>query len=909
MTAREQLGVVGASSIPDLIRELARICGEETALVQGDRLLNFAELEEAVSALGRDIRAVANREGKPSYPRVGIVLPNGISLAVALLAASSVGVAVPLNPGFKRDEYDEYMQKTRIDVLISDSRVEVAVQAAHSLEISILHLLPTWRVIGAGHLAAPTPSRAPWGDDVALVLLTSGSSGRKKVVPLTHSNLLAGARNVADSVQLGPGDQCLSMWNQYHIGGVVDLLLAPLLAKSSVLFESDFSAPAFLSHAKSGVITWTQFVPATLREVIREAPKAIKSLPTASLRFVRCVAAPLRPEDKMEAQATLGVPVVETFGMTEAGPLITSTELSIEGSPSGSVGKPVGDIEISVGPTRGSEAGHQNRSGEIYVRGSSVFSGYDPPDQLEAEVKNEWFKTGDIGFIDDAGNLFLEGRSKDVINRGGEKVNPTEVDGLLKTLPNVLDAACFPIEHPTLGEDLCAFVQLVEGAELEEEIFRTQLLEQVIPYKVPSRFVLVGSIPRNDMGKISRPDLARIYAETRSGPVTSGAKIEQDVLSVAVKLAQIWARELEVHHVGFGDDFSSLGGDSLSSLRIAVAAEATFKLHIPEDVLPRFTTVQKMAEWIIEHSLEFRGDEQGSIVSTQVGRLEARDNLRGPGWYRRRIVRSRGLDSKRLREDAQIHLTPHEMRKMVSALRPENLLLYAAGSRTLRKWLARIRRELSRKGPWTAWKRYPVGDFVTLYRRGSRAQRLVIVFTGSALRIFMPVYRFLRRITPGETDFLVVFDPRFAHYEDGVPGLGDNIVEIASSLNELALGLGYDKISAIGTSAGCLPALAAAREMGWDAVSLMGPDRIDFDQKVGAVLRRQAESNSRLKDVRLLSSSRPRDVIACEQILELFTGVEVRIDFSSIDHNVVRHLAKGEDDDDDDDLFEWVMDV
>ena len=552
----------------------------EASSVSYDELLNRAE------RIASDIHGI--KPADAVRPRVGLVHRNGMDMAVDLLGICLAGTALPFNSAYTKAEFAAYFRETEIDLLlVGTSRNEQAIAAAESLSIPVATLLPDGRGIEG---ASPTGFSPPKPDDLALVLLTSGSTGRAKAVPLTHRNVCKSAGDVCRSVELGPGDRCLSMWEQYHVGGLVDLLLAPLLSGGTIISTGGFDAAEFFSLLENHKPTWFQGVPTTLGELVYIAKRSHADYGSSSLRFIRSVAAALQPRLMADLEDVFGVPVIQTFGMTEAGPLITSTHLPPALRKPGSTGKSCG-TEIRIVGADGKEcaAGAQ---GSIAIRGENVFAGYEnDPEANAAQFDDGWFLTGDLGYLDADGDLFLTGRTKQLINRGGEKVNPQEVDDALATVPAVAEAACFVVPHPTLGEDIAAGIVLCAGETATGEDIRSVLLETLAPFKVPHRFLFVDQLPRNPVGKIDR--LALSAAAEAIAP--SAESTEPPRTPLEQYLAGLWRQELGVETVGIDDDFVALGGDSLSSLRIMMALEGRFDIDIMGEPAAAATTVRTMA--------------------------------------------------------------------------------------------------------------------------------------------------------------------------------------------------------------------------------------------------------------------------------------------------------------------------
>ena len=577
--------------ILSLLRSRAAILPDGIAMEQpGLPPRSHAALLTRVEGLARHLACA--RPGV-ARPRIGIVLPNGAALSETLLAATVVGAALPFNPAYTRPEFESYFAETGIDLLVTEGDfASPAQQTARDLGISILKLDRLPAAPPAIDLPLPDP------DDTAMVLLTSGSTGRAKRVPLTHRNVCTSARDVSLSLRLTPADRCLSMWELYHVGGLVDLLLAPLHSGGTVIATPGFEAARFFDLLNRCRPTWYQAVPTALGELALMAQRDGIALHGSSLRFLRSVAAALSPALMAEIEALFGVPVLTTFGMTEASPLICSTGFAAEDRVPGSVGRSCG-TEIGIFDDRWQRQG-PDIEGEVAIRGPNVFHGYEAdPAANAAAFRDGWFRTGDLGRLDGSGRLFLTGRIKELVNRGGEKVNLREVDDALLAQPAVFEAAAFPIPHRTLGEDVAAAVVLRPGAAASEVEIRAALSTRLATFKIPRRILFVSALPRNAVGKIDRRQLAAdMLVALEAHPV--GPEPAAPTSQAEARIAAIWAQELNLPSVGLDDDFVLLGGDSLAGLRVLLAVEAAFDRALPDDTVARISTVRAMAQLLAD---------------------------------------------------------------------------------------------------------------------------------------------------------------------------------------------------------------------------------------------------------------------------------------------------------------------
>jgi acyl-CoA synthetase (AMP-forming)/AMP-acid ligase II len=442
--------------------------------------------------------------------RVALVLPNGPEMAAAFLAVASSCTAAPLNPAYRREEFAFYLADLGARALITAADDASAAPAA--LPAGALHLRlevgrKGWSLTRNGSpLPSSTPSD-PVPADVALVLHTSGTTARPKIVPLTHANLTASAANVAASLALTPADRCLNVMPLFHIHGLVGALLASLHSGGSIACAPGFDAFRFFGWLEAARPTWYTAVPTMHQMVLSRRAAPAEAARRARLRFIRSSSAPLPPVVMEGLEAAFGTPVIEAYGMTEAAHQMTSSPLPPAPRKAGSVGLGTGvEVDVIDDAGRRLAAGEQ---GEVVVRGPNVTSGYEGNAEANAAAFIDgWFRTGDQGYRDGDGYLYLTGRLKEIINRGGEKVSPREVDEALLRHPAVAQAVAFALPHPRLGEEVAAAVVLAEGATASERDLREHLARHLADFKVPRRFVFLQELPKGPTGKPVRIGLA-----------------------------------------------------------------------------------------------------------------------------------------------------------------------------------------------------------------------------------------------------------------------------------------------------------------------------------------------------------------------------------------------------------------
>lgn len=831
-------------TIPALLAMQAQAHGSGPAVAAADGpSLTFAELaatsDRLVTALGQ--------HGIDRDSRLAVVLPNGLDVAIGLLAASAAAIAVPLAPNATAREYRMWFQAGRVSHLLTSAQAPPAArQVAAERRLPVMELThgpDGYRLTGQQCFASSiTPGSPSTPADAAVVLMTSGSTGTPKRVPLTHANLLAGARSVADALELGPADRALVMWEQYHVGGLVDLLLAPLAGGGTAVCAGSFDARRFFDLLDVVRPTWFQGVPTTLRELLVHARLAGR-LPVASpLRLLRSVAAPLPPDLMRELEAGFGVPVIQTFGMTEAAPLITTNRLPPGRRKPGSTGTPCG-CDVAVLDAAG-ERLPPGATGEVAVRGPNVFAGYEDDPETNARVfRRGWFLTGDVGRFDDDGFLFLTGRVKEMINRGGEKIAPAEVEEAAARHPAVAQAAAFAVPHPTLGEDVGLAVVPRHGQPVDRDELRGHLAAQLSRFKLPAVVLVLDELPRCPIGKVRRRELAELAA----APVVAGSKlVSQEELS---DLAAVWAIHLDVPAVDPDADFQILGGDSLSRIRLVIAVESLCAVSFPEDVAATLTTVRRMAAEI--HRL---GGHVPPVASASArGEGDAVTDLWGDGdaatladappeRIRDRLAGCRSVkEFEAVKESLLNTLTLDELAAVVDCLRTpprawatrlvERLPWLRGSDEPARAAaaLAAWRAELSTAGAVDSrprWVRKRLAPTALLYRQqaaASRGRRLIVGFAGNHQRLMLPTHAILDHLPPHD-DLLLLSDPDRQHFAAGARGIADTLGGVCEWLAARLADWDYESVVTFGTSAGGLAAIGAAPALGAPRAVALGAD-------------------------------------------------------------------------------------
>ncbi len=356
----------------------------------------------------------------------------------------------------------------------------------------------------SGAPARPGPAQA---DDVALVLHTSGTTSRPKIVPLRHINVTASAAHIGQVLALSPEDTCLNIMPLFHIHGLMAAVLASLGAGASVCCTPGFNAFRFFTWFGEVRPSWFTAVPTMHQALLQYAERNRAVIEAGRLRLLRSSSASLPPQVMTALEAAFGVPVIESYGMTEAAHQMASNPLPPAPRHAGSVGLAAGP-EIAIMAADGALLPAGER-GEVVIRGRNVTAGYEANPEANARAfTNGWFRTGDEGWLDEAGYLRLSGRLKEIINRGGEKVSPLEVDAVLMDHPAVQQVVTFAMPHAKLGEEVAAAVVLRAGMTADEAGLRDFAAARLAAYKVPRRVVFLDEIPKGATGKLQRIGLS-----------------------------------------------------------------------------------------------------------------------------------------------------------------------------------------------------------------------------------------------------------------------------------------------------------------------------------------------------------------------------------------------------------------
>jgi acyl-CoA synthetase (AMP-forming)/AMP-acid ligase II len=505
----------------DLLDQHVRDRPDAPALVAtGDRTpMSYGALALLVDDVATRLGGTGLRPGDA----VGLACANTAEFAVALLGAARAGLVVaPLDPTLPESQMSARLERLGAQaILVGPSGVEPATVARFTI--------PTWELrvdISAGRTAMTTPEggavlvrcvrRAAHdlSENDALVLFTSGTTDQAKMVPLTHANVAASVRAICGSYELGPEDATVAVMPLFHGHGLLAVLLASLASGGCVLLpeRGRFSAHTFWDDMRAADATWFTAVPTIHEILLQRSAREYPGPQAVPLRFVRSCSAPLNTATARAMERTFGASVLSAYGMTETTHQATSQPLPSRGPVKhGSVGRATGvDLRV-VGPN-----GYTCRAGtvgEVWVHGPTVARGYlANPAATADDFADGWFRTGDLGTVDEDGYLFLTGRIKNIINRGGEKISPEHVEAILAACSGVTEAAVFAIPDATYGERVGAAVVVGHAQSVSSEDILRDCLSELSPFEVPDHLEVVAALPHTAKGALDRRAVADRYA-------------------------------------------------------------------------------------------------------------------------------------------------------------------------------------------------------------------------------------------------------------------------------------------------------------------------------------------------------------------------------------------------------------
>ncbi len=483
---------------------------DRPALIAPERpTLTYRQLRANIEELAAQL----NNFGLGRGDRIALTMPNGPEMVISFLAAATCGTAAPLNPKYKQEEFAFYYEDTQAKALLMlPGTLELALAAAPP-DMTIIQVLSkadgtlSFEVVKGARTTRPVELTQP--EDVAMILHTSGTTSRPKRVPIRHRNMAASARNIIGTYNLSAEDRALCVMPLFHIHGIIASMLSTLASGGTLVCPAGFNALEFWSLVETYKPTWYSAVPTMHQMLLARADRNLAVIKANPFRFIRSSSAPLPPVIMERIEEAFGAPVLESYGMTEATHQMTSNPLPPKGHKAGTVGYGLG-VEVGIMDDQG-QLLEPGSIGEVVVRGPNVVDGYENnPEANATAFVNGWFRTGDQGRVDEEGYLSLTGRLKELINRGGEKISPLEIDDVLLRHPAVAEALAFAVPHKSLGEDIHAAIVLKSEATATEAELKAYCQPLLAEFKVPRKFHIVKEIPRGATGKLQRINMAKL---------------------------------------------------------------------------------------------------------------------------------------------------------------------------------------------------------------------------------------------------------------------------------------------------------------------------------------------------------------------------------------------------------------
>lgn len=549
-------------SLYDFLTLHAARTPERPAIVRTDgAAISYAETVRLVRAICAHLSPFGDIRGA----RVGLIAGGGVQGALALIATSSSLAAAPLDAGSAAEEYLDQFRRLGLHGLVIASDIDSAARGvALELELPVVELPSGNASFGS--------DAVPSNHGIGLILQTSGTTSKPKVVPFTQEKLCTTALMFIDALGLSSEDRCLNFMRLTHAHGI-NALFASLVAGGSVTCAAPFDADRFFYWLSAVQPTWFTAVPSIHEQIVSWIDGAGANVDLSRLRFIRSASSTLPDKVLHDLERLFEVPVLQTYGLTEAG--IVAATASDFGK-RGSVGTAVLRAEIAIVDERGRTLG-SNETGAVVVRAADLVESYEDAEQTREAFVEGWFHTGDQGYLDGDGALFLTGRLKELISRGGEKISPFEVEAALFGHPDVLAAVAFAVPHLRLEEDVAAAVVLRAGAAVTPTELRIDVAQRLGAQKVPYQVIVVPEIPKTSNGKIVRRNLARHFGldEVSRRDVVLPTNLLQ------AQLLEIWEDLLGLRPIGIRDNFFELGGHSLLAMRMIARVQKTCGKLIP----------------------------------------------------------------------------------------------------------------------------------------------------------------------------------------------------------------------------------------------------------------------------------------------------------------------------------------
>jgi len=594
----------GPATIADAIQLQAALHPKRPAIVTSYLpIFTFQDLSELIRSVGEQLHAA----GIGASSRVGIVLPNGPESAVIAVAVAAHAIAFPLNSALTTAEFEFEFTRANLDTVVLPGWIDLlATASARACSIGILYAskaITSLADVGLKQIVEISSARQRSGvpslNSVSVIQMSSGSTGIPKLILVTHANLF----DIADKMQtwfgLSRNDRCACILPINSGFGFKITLVAPLLIGSSVAIANNPQPEDIAVWSSELDPTWFVATPTYLHTALDKLRSANGGKIAHSLRFFASTSARLPEAVRTGLEAILEIPGLEFYGLREAG-IVAANPAPPATRKLGTVGLVSDDVAVLDGDGTILPRGEV---GALAVRGKGVSPGYIdalPPERdtvPDADMSlKEWVPTGDLGIIDADGFLSVVGRIKEIINRGGEKIAPSEIEQTLLLHPAVRESVAFGVPHPRLGENVAAAVVLKPETEVTPSELHSFLCEHLATFKVPQRVYVTSILPRTATGKVRKSELIENLSNG------DRHKIVPPEGDLELLIAGVWQRMLDRTDIGIDDNFFEAGGDSLLAIEMLVEVEALARRRIPLSALQAVFTIRQLAAAIVRNN-------------------------------------------------------------------------------------------------------------------------------------------------------------------------------------------------------------------------------------------------------------------------------------------------------------------
>jgi oxalate---CoA ligase len=615
----------GPSTISAAMRFHAELRPDQPAVIGTDFApLTYRELQRQIG----EIRTCLRQAGFGRDARIAVGIAGSADAACTIIGVACSATAVPLDPKLTIAEVERCLLILRPSAVIVLRDIGSAARhVAEQHGFPIIEASPTQSgklglQLAAPRIGAQCPLDDPDPDAPAFILHTSGTTVAPNLVPFSHRNVLASANRIRTWFGLTPQDRCLNVSPVYYSHALTTTVFPPLLTGGSIAFPSN-PLNANLSEWLGALRpTWYSAGPTLHLAVAEKAQLHPDIRAMHCLRFVSSAGARITGQVRDDLQNALGIPVLEHYGSSETAQISSNMPPPGPSKP-GTCGIPWPD-SIKIVDSDGREV-PQGEQGEILVIRRDVMSGYlNAPELNRLAFVDGWYRTGDIGSLDEQGFLSLHARKREMISRGAEKIAPVEIDHALMRHPDVAEAAAYGVPHPRLGEDVAAAVVLRPGSKVTGPELREFLGAQLAPFKIPRRISIVTGLPKGITGKVQRTRLKEFVSNASAPPTTAlRATLSRLWRSIGLlaafrlqrtqpnetipgkgslsesqlhaELLQIWKKLLKVETLSIDDDFFEMGGNSLLSMDLHFEIERLTGEALPESFLSESSTIRALA--------------------------------------------------------------------------------------------------------------------------------------------------------------------------------------------------------------------------------------------------------------------------------------------------------------------------